>query len=440
VDITHRTQGSVNPLILLTARKHGSPAPPAEAGDGLFGAGRRFLDDHLLLTDGLIVAGLFVVATAWLADSQFAGPTAALVQVALILPLGWRRSRSTFVFMVIAFVALLQWIFGHLLIGDVALLAGLYSVAVHESRVRTLGATAILEIGAILAATRWHPAGTVPRSLAFLTATVVAALCAGLTVRSGSQYLGWLAERASRLELERDQQASLAAAEERTRIAREMHDIVAHSLSVVVTLADAASMVNRSDPERAAEAMRQASAVGRQALGDMRAMIGVLRTESAETADLVPQPGLAELGALVDRVRATGLDVVLDQAGSSFPLGPSAELSIYRIVQESLTNTIKHASAQRARVTLCYEQPLVTVQVADDGTGKPLADTDAHGKPEPSGQAGPFGNDSAGGGHGIDGMRERAALHGGSLVAGPTIDGGWAVTSTLHSDAQGAMP
>ena len=138
------------------------------------------------------------------------------------------------------------------LIGDVALLVALYTVAVHESRARAAWATAVLELGAVLAAIRWQPAGTVPRSLLFLSATVVAALFAGLTVASGSRYLAWLAERAERLELERDQQATIAATAERTRIAREMHDIVSHSLSVVITLADAASVVSttRSRPCR----------------------------------------------------------------------------------------------------------------------------------------------------------------------------------------------
>ena len=193
-------------------------------------------------------------------------------------------------------------------------LVGLYSVAVHESRVRALGAAVVLE---------WRrTSGSRPepsrRSLALLTATAAAALCIGLTVRSGRN-------GPPRREVEHDQQASIAAAEERTRIAREMHDIVivAHSLSVVVTLTDAGSVVIRSDPDRATEAMRQASAVGRQALGDMRAMIGVLRTDAVEAVDLVPQPGLAQLDALVERVGATGLDAVIERVGASFPLGPT---------------------------------------------------------------------------------------------------------------------
>ena len=156
----------------------------------------------------------------------------------------------------------------------------------------------LLELGAVLAAIRWQPAGTVPRSFLFLSATVVAALFAGLTVASGSRYLAWLAERARRLELERDQQATIAAAAERTRIARELHDIVSHSLSVVITLADAAAVVSgpilpaASGDDRGLRARQQA-------LADMRALLGVLRTDEP-AAELAPQPGLGELGVLVD--------------------------------------------------------------------------------------------------------------------------------------------
>ena len=152
-------------------------------------------------------------------------------------------------------------------------------MAAHESRIRALLATAVLEAGAAMAAVKWEPAGTAPRSLLFLSAMVVAALFAGLTVASGSRYLAWMDERARRLEVERDQQAVIAAAAERTRIARDLHDIVSHSLSVVITLADAAAVVGRADPDRGAEAMTEASEVGRRALTDLRAMLGVLRTD-----------------------------------------------------------------------------------------------------------------------------------------------------------------
>jgi signal transduction histidine kinase len=392
-----------------------------EAGDsplrlatevGLFGSVRRVVHAHPLQTDALMAGALLALSTLWLVTSVFSGPRTALVQAALIVPLVWRRSSPTVVFAVVSAVGLAQWLLDYRLIGDVALLVALYTVAVHESRVRTAIAAGVLEVGAVVAATRWVPAGTVPRSLVFLTATVVAALFAGLTVRSGSEYLTWLDERAMRLEIERDQQAAIGAALERARIAREMHDIVAHSLSVVITLADAASVAGRSDPTQAAQAMQHVSAVGRQALGDMRAMIGVLRTEDVGP-ELGPQPDLAQLGELFDRVRATGLVVTMAYEGEPFPLGNATELTVYRILQEALTNTIKHASAAEVRVVVRYAHPFVDLTVADDG----------------SGSAPPRG-----GGHGIEGMRERANLHGGWVSAGPGSGQGWIVTARLRPD------
>jgi len=265
-----------------------------------------------------------------------------------------------------------------------------------------------------MAAVKWEPAGTPERSLLFLSGTVVAALFAGLTVASGSRYLAWMDERARRLEVERDQQAVIAAAAERSRIARELHDIVSHSLSVVITLADAAAVVSRADPARGVEAMTETSEVARQALTDMRAMLGVLRTDEP-AAGLAPQPGIDDLGALVERVQVTGLPVDLAVEGTAFPLGAAAGLTVYRIVQEALTNTMRHAAARRASVTISYDDPQVRVRVADDGAAPAERGPSAHR------------------GHGIDGMRERAALHGGTLRAGPDPDRpeGWLVEATL---------
>ena len=206
---------------------------------------------------------------------------------------------------------------------------------------------------------------------------------------------------------------SLAAAAERTRIARELHDIVSHSLSVVITLADAAVVVSRADPERGAEAMTEVSEVGRSALSDMRAMFGVLR-DSEPLPGLEPQPGVAELGALAERIRATGLAVDLAVEGTPFPLGAAAGLTVYRIVQEALTNTIRHAGAGRASVTIGYDASWVHVRVSDDGTASAAAG--------PEGQRGRNRGDA----------RTGAALHGGTLVAGPAPGGGWAVSVTLH--------
>ena len=254
--------------------------PPDDISRGMFGRGIRLALTHRVAADGLAAAVLLALSTVWLVGSPFARLDTALIQTALIAPLAFRRIWPSAVFLAVAAIAFGQWLLNVPLLGDVALLVALYTVAAHESRIRAAAAAGLLEAGAVMAAVRWTPAGTLPRSLLFLTATVVAALFAGRTVASGSRYLAWMDERARRLEVERDQQAVIAAAAERTRIARELHDIVSHSLSVVITLADAAAVVSRADPARGAEAMTEVSEVGRLALTDMRAM----RVRSAAAA------------------------------------------------------------------------------------------------------------------------------------------------------------
>ena len=396
--------------------------PPDEITRSLFGQGRRIAHAHPLTIDALVAAVLLAVCTVWLVQSGFGSLRTALVQTALIGLIAARRVWPTPVFLAACAIGFAQWLLGFPLLGDIALLVALYTVAAHESRARALLAAAVLEVGAVMAAVKWEPAGTLPRSLLFLTATVVAALFAGMTAASGSRYLAWMDERARRLEIERDQQATIAAAAERTRIARELHDIVSHSLSVVITLADAAALVSRADPGQGADAMAEVSEVGRHALSDMRAMLGVLRTDEppAGQAPLPPQPGVGQLSALVERIRATGLAVTLSVDGAPFPVGAAAELTAYRIVQEALTNTLRHAAAGHAWVTISYDEPEVRIRVADDGI------------PVIPAEAPP--------GHGIEGMRERAALHHGALHAGPADDGGWLVEATLRPKVNGTVP
>ena len=264
--------------------------PPDEITRSLFGQGRRIAHAHPLAIDTLVAAVLLVVCTVWLAQSDFASLHAGLVQAVLIAVIAARRVWPTGVFLAASAIGFAQWLLGFPLLGDVALLVALYTVVAHQSRARALLAAGVMEVGAVMAAARWEPAGTLPRSLLFLTATVVAALFAGMTAASGSRYLAWMDERARRLEIERDQQATIAAAAERTRIARELHDIVSHSLSVVITLADAAALVSRADPGQGAEAMAEVSEVGRHALSDMRAMLGVLRTDEPSAVQAAPQP------------------------------------------------------------------------------------------------------------------------------------------------------
>src|ERR1700678_1036163 len=246
------------------AQQQSAQQPPDEITRGLFSSGRRVVRTHPLATDTLVAAVLLALSTVWLAGSGYASLRAILVQTALISALAVRRVWPSAVFLLTSALAFGQWLLGFPLMGDAALLVALYTVAAHESRLRAVAAAGPLEAGAVIAAVKWEPAGTPERSLLFLTATVIAALFSGLTAASGSRYLAWMDERARRLEVERDQQSEIAAAAERTRIARELHDIVSHSLSVVITLADAAAIVNRADPGRGSEAMADVSEVGRR--------------------------------------------------------------------------------------------------------------------------------------------------------------------------------
>jgi len=398
----------------FTALRRTTLQPPEDITRGLFERGRRVVRAHPVATDALLAAVLLILSTVWLAGSRFAGPQAALVQTALLAAIVARRICPSAVFLLTSAIAFGQWLVGVPLIGDGALLIALYTIAAHQSRARAVAAAALLEAGVVMASVRWEPAGTLPRSLLFLTGTVVAALFAGLATASGSRYLAWMDERARRLETERDQQSVIAAAAERSRIARELHDIVSHSLSVVITMADAAAVVGRADPGRGAEAMGEVSEAGRRALSDMRAMLGVLRTDDPPA--VAPQPGVAQLGALAEQVRAAGLAVELTVAGAPFPLGAAAELTAFRIVQEALTNTLRHAAARNVQVVIRYDAPGLQVRVADDGTARQGSGQPGSGQP----------------GHGIAGMRERAALHGGTVQAGPGPGGGWLVTAMLR--------
>jgi signal transduction histidine kinase len=336
----------------------------------------------------------------------------AIFQVALIVPLIWRRREPTVVFLAIAAVAFAQWLTVVPLPADSALLIALFTLAVYATTSRALLGAAVLMVGVVMASVRWVPAGDLTKSLVFLTGLVIAALFVGLALRTWHSYMDSLVERTKRLEFERDQQARLAAAAERSRIAREMHDVVAHNVSIMVTLADGALATADAHPTRAKEAMADVSATGRLALTDMRQLLGVLRTENV-AAEREPQPQLSGLPKLIQGVRSTGLDIEFSELGTPFNVPPGLELTIFRIVQESLTNILKHAQrASTAQVTLSFERPFVIVSVRDNGNV--------------------VGSISEG--HGLSGMRERAALSRGTLTAGPQQDGGWEVTGRVRAD------
>ncbi len=241
----------------------------------------------------------------------------------------------------------------------------------------------------------------------------LAAWSLGLVRRAQMVYVGALEERAARAEAEREERARRAVLDERARIAREMHDVIAHSLAVIVSQAQGGQYAARSDPARAAKVLETIAQAGREALADTRGLLDVLRpdTPSPDSNTWNPQPTLQEMPEMLDRVRASGLSVEFAEHGSSFPLGPSAELVLYRLIQEALTNTLKHAGPDaEATVRFEWSEDGLTLTVSDNGRGPSLSD---------------------GHGHGLIGMRERLAMIGGSIVTGPGLDGGFMVRAWM---------
>jgi signal transduction histidine kinase len=387
---------------------------------------------HRLLVDIAWMSPLLAVSLlAAPAQTNYGGPPGAVsiavylpLTAALCLPLIWRRRRPRAVFAVIALVAFAQWLAGlTVLTPDAAVLPAMYTVAAECSFRWAVGAGAVGGLGALLAALgqsggdwRYLRAVLIPLIIAIGGVWIL-----GVYAKTRRAYLRSLEDRAARLEHERDIQIQVATATERARIARELHDIVAHNVSVMVVQADGAAFAIDADPARAGHALEQISATGRQALTEMRRLLGVLREgEGGENGvggaggaggaagPYAPQPGVEQIGELVRQVRAAGLpvEVSVDEAAGALPYG--LQLTIFRVVQEALTNTMKHGgAAAAARVCLSHRDNAVEVVVSDDGRGV----------------AAP----GDGRGHGLVGMRERVAMYGGTVRAGPDEGGGFEV-------------
>lgn len=293
----------------------------------------------------------------------------------------------------------------------VATAMALYAVGVYRSARHAV--LALLAISAtLLAAAAQQPRSMVDLGQAVQAiAVLVIATLLGLNVRMRRNYVSALVDRADRLMHERKYLASIAAAAERNAIAREMHDIVAHGLAVMISLAHGSAEIAPTDPARAVQAMRQVAETGRVAVTDMRRMLGVLN--EGNTGELAgaaaPSPGVGDVPALVELFRSAGLPVVLQSAGVA-PADPGIQLAVYRVIQEGLTNALKYARAATAvTVRSQFTGQEIMVSVTDDG--QPV---DA-----PADRAG----------HGVAGMRQRVALYGGTLRAGPLTNGGWSVTA-----------
>jgi len=370
-----------------------------------------------VLVDGLIVLALGGLALGEIWTSPFAEPRPVntFLFLSVCLALLWRR-RAPLVVLVIAVTVL--GIQANLfdppdqppLSSFIIFLVVSYSVAVHgEGRRAVVAAAAafateilIIDLPRLLAGE--NPGNIIPAWILYLMLWFV-----GRTIRQSRLQAERLQDLATQLELEREEKARTAVAEERSRISRELHDVVAHSVSVMVVQSQAAQRLLEGEQRNARQALESIETTGRQALTEMRRLLGILRRTDAELA-LAPQPGLEHLDALIEQTREAGLPVELSVEGDVGSLPPGVDLTAYRIVQEALTNTLKHAGLAHARVTIRRRDDGMELEVADDGA--------ASGKGDGSGQ-------------GLIGMRERVALYGGALESGRRDGGGYIVRARL---------
>ena len=350
--------------------------------------------------DGLLALGcaLVTVVTVALTDcrcNQLDAPGAALL-LAQTLPAAWRRRRPVAVWLVVGTAA------------------AIYGIGNFPDTVLDLGPPLV-----VYTVAAWCPRRTAT-AIGVATAVAIFAALMGAGDADARDVsfnvllyaLAWIlgeVQRARRAGV--DELARRAVTDERARIASELHDVVAHHVSMMVVQAEGGASVAGADPARAVEAFDAISATGRQAMSEMRRILGVLKDEGSDGA-LVPQPGLGAVDELVAGVRRSGLEVELQLEVRTRPLAPGLDLSAYRILQEALTNAMRHADARRLTVAVRYGDATVELEVADDGHG-PATDVGTTG------------------GHGLVGMRERVALYGGELRVGTKEGGGFAVVARL---------
>ncbi|WP_435746034.1 sensor histidine kinase [Nocardioides sp. SYSU DS0663] len=355
-------------------------------------------------------------------------PVPAVLSVLAVLPLLWRRAHPVAVFWAVTAVHVLQvFVVDEPVLGQLAWPVAVYSVARYAPAAHGWAALAVSACAAVTAALDWGGTATtmqletIVANTLFLGAVAATAWALGTLGRTRQAYVDAVVERSERVEREAAQQVALAAADERARIAREMHDVVAHGLSVIVVQADGARYAARTDPAVAARTLETVSATGREALTEMRRMLGLLRAEDGEGAPaLRPQPGVGDLDALVAEARTAGarVDARLPGPGTAADVPDGVGLTAYRVVQEALSNVRKHAGPDAAvRVEVAVSGTasgggrVVEVRVEDDGRGAAAEDD--------------------GRGLGLLGMRERVTAHGGTVEARPRPGGGFAVAARI---------
>ena len=359
----------------------------------------------------LLVAG---VLAALLGEDKARGAQ-LISMVGVTVPVAYRRRRPIAAVLTMALALLLATALGGAptratgIVALIALVSGAYMLGARTQG-RVLAAGTIALIVALAADAIVEESQTVSALLFFTFFVVGLPVAAGQATRSRAQLADELADRAVALERAREGEAQAAVQEERARIARELHDVVAHDVSVMVVQAAAAKRIVEREPDRAEEAIVSIEGTGREALAEMRRLLGVLRRGDEDLA-LAPQPSLSRVDALLARTRAVGLDVALERSGDDAPLPAGVDLAAYRVVQEALANVVRHAGAEHATVRLTYDPRAVVVEVVDDGRGA--------------------ANGGGKAGHGLIGLRERVDLYGGDFEAGPRAEGGFGVRARL---------
>jgi signal transduction histidine kinase len=381
-----------------------------------------------MVVDGLLAAFLAVIdVVAMMNNPETPGPGTqgpSLFGAGLLLlenvPLAWRRKRPLVVLVLVIVAFFAYQGAGFPGAPQLALLISLYGVGSYcprrTARLAAAIAIPLLTVFTILGVI--FSEGVTAVQVIPSLVVLITVFMAGEAVRARQAHARTLEERAALLERERDDKARRAVEEERQRIARELHDVIAHNVSVIVVQAGAGRRVAEARPQEAARALGSIEITGRQALGEMRRLLGVLRQDGGEGNALAPQPGMERLPRLLEQIREAGLPVELTVEGDPRPLSPGVDLSAFRIVQEALTNTLRHAGPTTAEVRLCYADKMLEVRVSDDGRGAAPDTANGH---EP--------------GQGLVGMRERVALFGGELRAGPKSGGGYEVRARLPIEA-----
>lgn len=376
------------------------------------GAGARFRLGIPSGRDAALACGLLVLAQleTWLTSGYEPRAVYALAAVGMTLPLAWRRRAPIVVSLIVLTILVAMDLAGHALDSAyvmAVLILALYSVGAYRDRRSSIAgwAGAMVLLAVLITIEDGPGAG----DFVFVGAIITGAWALGLALRSRSQENAALVERTAELEETREALVAQALADERAHIARELHDVIAHSVSIVsVQTAAVRRRVQQYSPEDA-EQLEGIEQTARQAMREMRRLLGVLVQDPSLV--LTPQPGLGDLNALLEQMREAGLQVEHRVEGEQTPLPPGLDLVAYRVVQEGLVNVLKHASGARVEVVTSYGDGELALSVTNTGNRPaPVADP---------------------GGHGLIGMRERVHLYGGTVSAGPDMDGGFVVRARL---------